>query len=126
MKKNKKGLVFSLLSVLMLVLILAIGGKVYMSNKENENIANQRTAALAFKEIHPEVEEIKFVEQGSRAGSGTWTVGVDVVINGKKYDEIFVKDGLMGGEPLPQSNKNVSTEKTTKVVYSNGKEEVLK
>lgn len=97
-----------------------------MSNKESENIANQRTAALAFKEKHPEVEEIKFVEQGSRAGSGTWTVGVDVVINGKKYDEIFVKDGLMGGEPLPQSNKNGSTEKTTKVVYSNGKEEVLK
>lgn len=125
MKKNKKGLMFSLLSVLMLVLILAIGGKVYMSNKENENIENQRTAALAFKEIQPGIEEIKFNEAGSYSGAGIWSVGVTVLIDGKTYKEILVKEGIGGGEALPGPDKNVPTNTPIKVTYSNGKEEVL-
>jgi hypothetical protein len=124
MKKNKKGLLMGILPVVIVVLIIAIGGKLYMINKENENIENQRIAAIGFKNVQPGVEEIKFMREGSRAGSGIWSVGVNVIVNGKKYSEIFVKDGLSGGEELPEGN--TGTKGPVKVIYSNGKEEVLK
>lgn len=124
MEKTKKGLTMGILSVIVIALILVIGGKFYMSNKENENIENQRTAAIGFKNVQPGVEEIKFMREGSRAGSGIWSVGVNVIVDGKKYSEIFVKDGLSGGEELPEGN--TGTKGPVKVIYSNGKEEVLK
>lgn len=52
MKKIKKKLIFILLSVVIIALILSIGGKIYMSNKENENIENQRTAAISPNRSH--------------------------------------------------------------------------
>ena len=38
MSKAKKKLIFGLLSIVIIVLIIAIGGKGYMNNKEKENI----------------------------------------------------------------------------------------
>lgn len=95
-----------------------------MNSKKNENLENQRTAAIAFKKIQPGIEEIKFNQEGSRSGSGTWTVGVNVVVDGKTYSEIFRKEGLMGGDDLPKGNSG--TKEPVKVIYSNGKEEILK
>ena len=43
------------------------------------------------------MEEIRFIEEGSRCGSGTWTVGVNVIVDGKTYSKIFRKEGLLGG-----------------------------
>ncbi|GAB7390683.1 hypothetical protein [Lactococcus garvieae] len=123
MKETKKELKVGILSIVIIALIIVIGGKMYMKNKENENLENQRTAAIGFKNVQPGVEEIKFVEQGSRSGAGIWSVGVDVIIDGKKYDEIFVKNGLSGGEELPEGNSG--TKGPVKVIYSNGKEEII-
>ncbi|WP_341485245.1 hypothetical protein VNN41_11235 (plasmid) [Lactococcus garvieae] len=126
MEKTKKGLTMGILSVIVIALILVIGGKLYMSNKENENIENQRTAAIAFKKIQPGIEEIKFNQSGSYSGAGVWSVGATIVIDGKNYKEILVKKGMGGGDPLPGPNKNVPTLTPIKVVYSNGKEETIK
>ncbi|WP_063281086.1 hypothetical protein [Lactococcus cremoris] len=121
--KTKKITGQIIMVVLLIIMVLFIG-KVYMNNKKNENIEKQRTAAIGFKEVQPGVEEIKFVEQGSYTGAGIWSVSVDVVVQGKKYGEIFSQDGLDGGDPLPDGNTGTKT--PVKVIYSNGKEEVLK
>ncbi|WP_288622846.1 hypothetical protein [uncultured Streptococcus sp.] len=126
MKKRKKEPVLGLLSVVIIALILSVGGKIYMSNKENENIENQRIAAIAFKKIQPGIEEIKFNQPGAYSGAGVWSVGARVIIDGKSYKEILVKKGIGGGDPLPGPNKNVPTLTPIKVIYSNGKEEIIK
>lgn len=91
---------------------------------KKENLENQRMAAIGFKHVQPGVEEIKFMQEGFYSGAGTWTVRVNVIVYGKEYSEIFRKEGLMGGEDLPKGNSG--TKESIKVIYSNGKEEILK
>lgn len=126
MKKRKKGLMIGIVSFVIIALILAIGGKLYMSNKEKENLENQRAAAISFKNVQPGVEEIIFNQSGSYSGAGVWSVGAKVTIDGKSYKEILVKKGISGGDPLPGPNENVPTLTPIKVIYSNGKEEIIK
>lgn len=97
-----------------------------MNDKKNENLENQRMAAIAFKKIQPGIEEIKFNQPGGYSGAGVWSVGARVIIDGKSYKEILVKKGIGGGDPLPGPNKNVPTLTPIKVIYSNGKEEIIK
>ncbi|MBK5077288.1 hypothetical protein IL308_11035 [Lactococcus lactis] len=110
--------------VVLLIIMVFFIGKVYMDNKENANIEKQRTAAIGFKKVQPGVEEIKFMQEGSYSGAGTWSVGVNTIVDGKKYSEIFREEGLMGGDELPEGN--TGTKSSVKVIYSNGKEEILK
>lgn len=123
-KKNNKSILSILVIIIFILLVIGIGGKTYMSNKENENIEKQRTAAIGFKEVQPGVEEIKFMQEGSYSGAGIWSVGVNVIVQGKTYSEIFSKDGLGGGDELPEGN--TGTKEPVKVIYSNGKKEILK
>ena len=121
---RKKKIIRGLLPTIVIIGLVALGGKVYMNNKENDNLAKQRTAAIGFKQVQPGVEEIEFMQEGSYSGAGTWSVSVDVIVQGRKYGEIFSEDGLDGGDPLPDGNTGTKT--PVKVTYSNGKEEVLK
>ncbi|WP_436666812.1 hypothetical protein [Latilactobacillus sakei] len=114
--------------VLIIILVLlgvGIGVKVHM-DKTNSNLEKQRTAAIALKKTQPGIEVIKFMESGSYSGAGIWSVGTNIIIDGKSYEEILMKDGISGGEPLPGPNKNEPTETEIRVIYSNKKEEILK
>ena len=121
---SKKKIIRGLLSTIIIMVLVDLGGKVYMNNKENDNLEKQRTAAIGFKQVQPGVEEIEFMQEGSYSGAGTWSVGVNIMVDGKKYSEIFREEGLMGGDELPDGNTGTKT--PVKVIYSNGKEEVLK
>ena len=136
MKKTKKGLTTGILSVIVIALILVIGGKLYMSNKENENIENQRTAAFVLRKEYPKATKVVFTTEGGRAGFGSWGVSADVTIDSevfimglhtdrvgsihfegnknkeKKYDEII--------------DKNTTKSASLEVEYSDGKQEIIK
>ncbi len=136
MKKRKKGLMIGILSFAIIALIIAIGGKLYMDNKEKENLENQRKAALVLRKEYPNASKVLFTTEGGRAGFGSWGVSADVTIDSevfvmglhtdrvgsihfegdknkeKKYDEIIDKN----------TTKSVSLE----VEYSDGKQEIIK
>lgn len=136
MKKRKKGLVIGLLSVVIITLIIVIGGKMYMDNKEKENLENQRNAALILRKEYPKATKVVFTTEGGRAGFGSWGVSADVTIDSevfvmglhtdrvgsihfegnknkeKKYDEII--------------DKNTTKSASLEVEYSDGKQEIIK
>lgn len=126
MENFNKKLMTNILFIGSIILVIIIGGNLYMNSKKNENLENQRTAAIAFKKIQPGIEEIKFNQSGGDSGAGVWSVGARVIIDGKSYKEILVKKGIVGGDPLPGPNKNVPTLTPIKVIYSDGKEEIIK
>lgn len=106
-----------------IMLLMGIGVKVQINNK-NSNLEKQRTAAIGVKEVQPEVEEIRFIEDGSIDGGGAWSVDAKLKINNKIYNEILTKNGLGAGDNLPEGN--TGTRIPVEVLYSNGQEETLK
>lgn len=108
MSKAKKKLIFSLLSIVTIVLIIVIGGKEYMNNKEKENLANQRLAALALKKEEPQATKVVFKYEGGSPGVGvSWLAGAEVTIGGEifKYNlEIDNAEGVVFSN-LEEANK---------------------
>lgn len=88
------------------------------------NLANQRNAALRFIVHQPDVEIVRFTNEGSVSGSGSWAVNAVVTIGGKEYQEILGPHTL-GGDPLPDTPTPFTPAPVT-VIYSNGTSEVLK
>ena len=135
MSKAKKKLIFGLLSIVTIVLIIVIGGKEYMNNKEKENLANQRLAALALKKEEPQATKVVFKSEGGRPGVGvSWIVGAEVTIGGEifKYNlEIDNAEGVVFSN-LEEANKFEEIKKTAdlskqlEVIYFNGEREALK
>lgn len=135
MKKRKKGLTIGILSFVIIALIIVIGGKLYMDNKEKENLANQRLAALTLKKEEPNASKVIFTTEGHYPGIGVpWSVQAKVTIDKEVFDMFLEKDKVMGGffesknEMEKFSNRNRRkpvTEKTLEVIYSNGEQEVI-
>ncbi|KRM20530.1 hypothetical protein FC90_GL000133 [Latilactobacillus graminis DSM 20719] len=93
-------------------------------DKKNSNLEKQRTAAIGFIRVQSGVEKIEFLKDGFNSGSGIWSISVNTIVDGKKYEEILNEDGLDGGDPLPDGN--TGTAKPVEVIYSNGRREILK
>ncbi|QFP80204.1 hypothetical protein LG542_08255 [Latilactobacillus graminis] len=108
---------------IVIILGIGIGVKVKM-DKKNSNLEKQRTAGKGFIKNQPGISKIKFMQDGSYSGAGVWSVGVNVYIGEKKYKEIFVENGLMGGETLP--DKDLDASQRVNVIYSDGRKEILK
>ncbi|SEH99106.1 MULTISPECIES: hypothetical protein [unclassified Leifsonia] len=120
---RRLGVVIGVTAALLVVLIScsAIGYTV-----KQTNLANQRTAALALLETQSGVEQIRFTQEGSVGGSGTWAVNAVIAIEGREYQEILgVRKWSVGGEPMPTVEPSATPAAVT-VIYSDGTSEVLK
>ena len=105
-----------------------------MNNKENDNLAKQRTAAISLRNEYKYVEEIIFNKDGGKNSGtennfGTWYIDVSIKISNEWYEIATGKDGgSYGGvsSKLPEDKIGGVTTNPTKVKFSNGKEEILK
>lgn len=66
------------------------------------NLANQRKEALKLVKDypHPELESIRFTQDGSVSGGGQWAANAVVTVGGKDYEEIL-GTYVSGGDILP-------------------------
>lgn len=136
MKKRKKGLMIGILSFVIIALIIVIGGKMYMDNKEKGNIENQRLAALTLRKEEPHATKVIFKYEGGQPGiGGPWVAGAEVTMGGEtfKYNletdnsERVVFSNLEEAEKYEEiKKKSVSSSTDLEVVYFNGEREVLK
>lgn len=118
---------------------MVVGGKLYMSHKErnqDENLANQRLAAIALKKKEPLVTKVEFIGEGEYLGVGApWVIGAKATIGGEVFDISLDTEGNMavhfqGNKGKKKrydeiTNKELSHEYSLEVIYSNGKHEVL-
>ena len=136
MSKAKKKLIFGLLSIVTIVLIIAIGGKEYMNNKEKENLANQRLAAIALKKKEPLVTKVVFnYDAGGRPGLGMpWMVGAEVTMDKEVFQMSLETDGnfSVNFDTHEEADKydEIHNRKTKvipslEIIYNNGKYEVI-
>ena len=89
-----------------------------------ENLAKQRESVLALIANHPDVEVIRFTQEGDRPGLGApWSANAVVTIGGKDYQEILGPRSR-AGESLPDAPPSSSPRPVT-VIYSDGSSEVL-
>lgn len=136
MSKVKKKLIFGLLLIVIIALILVVGGKLYMTNKENKNLENQRQAALTLKKEEPNVTKVVFTNEGASPGIGVpWTVEAKVTIDKEVFKMFLNKDEVMGpvfeNDDKAKKYDEVTKEKPIikkplEVIYSNKKSEVFK
>lgn len=89
------------------------------------NLANQRTVALQLVKDYPnpELESIRFTQEGSVGGSGEWAANATITVAGTDYDSIL-GTSMSIGEPLPPIAQG-STLTQVAVIYSNGTSEAL-
>jgi hypothetical protein len=73
---------------------------------------------------NPELESIRFTQDGSVDGSGQWAVNAVVTVGGKDYEEIL-GTYVSGGDILPSAPPE-STAGSVALIYSDGTSEVLK
>lgn len=126
-RKRNRWVIIVLIALSLIGVSIILWGKIQMDNQqkiEKQNLEKQRTAAIGFKKVQSGIEQVKFVEQGSYNGAGSWKVSVDVIVDGQHYKEAFNEEGLDAGQSLPKGNTGTSN--PIKVVYSNGIEETLK
>lgn len=136
MKKRKKGFMIGILSLVIIALIMVVGGKLYMRNKEKENLKNQRLAALMLRKEEPNATKVLFTSEGLHPRIGLpWTVGAKVTIDNDVFnmsletDEISIINYGTDKKKMEKyaelrDKKNTSST-SLEVVYSNGEREVL-
>ena len=89
-----------------------------------DNLAKQREAAVVFIGFQPDVEVVRFTQEGGRPGLGaSWSANAVVTIGGKDYQMIIGPD-IIGGDPLPDTPPSYSPSPVT-VIFSDGTSEVL-
>ena len=89
-----------------------------------DNLAKQREAAVKFIGNHPDVEVIRFTQEGDRPGLGaSWRANAVVTIGSAEY-QVIIGPTIGSGDPLPQTPPSYSP-RPVKVVYSDGTSEVL-
>lgn len=91
---------------------------------EQTNLDNQRTAALSLLAYRPDVESVRFTQEGSVGGGGSWAANAIITIDGVDYNEILGLERA-GGNPLPSVPAGASPVPVT-VVYSDGSSEALR
>ena len=124
MKKTKKGLMLGILSVVMFALILAIGEKLYMSNKENKNITLEREGALEIKSRFKNIKEIKITDL-YESSPQIENIDFDVVELG---GNVIKENSITVGEFGSFSDNGLtagSTKGEVKVIYTTGNEEII-
>ncbi|SEH99093.1 MULTISPECIES: hypothetical protein [unclassified Leifsonia] len=112
------------IGVMVALLVVVVSCSAIGYTVKQTNLANQKNAAIKFISGWPDVEEIRFTQEGSVGGGGSWAVNAVVTIAGKEYQEILGPHTL-GGEPLPEPQTPPSAASVT-VIYSDGTTEVLK
>ena len=130
---SKKKIIRGLVSTIIIIVLVTLGGKVYMNNKENEKIENQKETAINIKGIISGLKEIKFSDDGGKISGtendfGKWSIGVDLKLSDELWYTISAsKEGVEGMKSgFPDRNMHGGTSSPVKVIYSNGKREILK
>ena len=95
-----------------------------MTTTPEENHELQRHTALRFKEKFPATESIRFTQEGSISGAGSWAANAVVTIAGQDYRQIMGPSERIG-EALPAPDSLPPVESTT-VHYSDGSSEALR
>ncbi|MGO4533876.1 hypothetical protein [Leifsonia sp. 2MCAF36] len=97
--------------------------------KDKPNLALQREAAVAYRrDWQPNVEKIRFTQEGNRPGFGVpWSVNAVATVGGTEYQVIIGPNdspGFPTGYPPPDSPMPPPAVPLT-VVYSDGTSEVI-
>lgn len=89
------------------------------------NLANQKKVALETLHDypHPDLESIKFTNEGSVNGAGTWAANAVLTVGGREYQEILGTFSS-AGEGLPTAPPGSIPHRVT-VIYSDGTSEEL-
>ncbi len=90
----------------------------------------QRAAALYFRdEYQPNVEKVRFTQDGSRGGLGApWGANAVATVDGADYQVIIgpkIGPGFVGGSDVPPDAPTPSPHLPLTVVYSDGTSEVI-
>lgn len=112
------------IGVMAALLIVLVSCSVIGYTVRQTNLTNQKNAALKFIVNQPDLEILRFTNEGSVSGSGSWAVNAVVTIGGKEYQEILGPHTL-AGDPLPDTPIPLTPAPVT-VIYSDGTSEVLK
>ncbi len=132
-KNNNKSIVSISVIIIFVLLVIGIGGKTYMSNKDSEKLANQKEAAVKIKTIISGLEEIKFESDGGKFSGtendfGSWSIGADLKLSdSERYKITASKKGVKGMKRgFPDKNMHGGTLSDVKIIYSNGESEIIK
>ena len=133
-KQINKRLVIGI-AVLISLVMIGIGGKVYMDNREErkaqELLAVEKQSVQALKNTFADIAEVKF--EGSAKNDMTGSYGLFVTMKNTKGQSVYFSYGFWkenddigdyGLENEEVQKVGITTEKI-KVIYTNGKEEIL-
>ena len=97
--------------------------------KHEGNLALQREAALEFREEwQPDVESIRFTNEGLRPGFGSaWGANAVATIGGREY-QVIIGPGLGPGFPTGDGPPEAVVANATplKIIFSDGTSEVIR
>jgi len=101
------------------------GGNAVSEEKSTHvNLINQRKVALAFLDLHPGIDRIRFTQDGGPSGFGApWAANAVITMGGEDYQAIL-GIGILSSDPLPSVAAGTAPGPTT-VVYSDGSSEVI-
>lgn len=125
---RKKGWII-LTSLVVILVIAVIGGKMYMDNKENKEIEKERKIAIQAKDMFRDVKALN-IHKGSEASPGSLNFDVDILqIDNTKFTvTLFLGDkssfSTDGGTDIIKHRGN--TETSVIVKFSNNHEETIK
>jgi len=102
-----------------------------LMTKDKPNLALQRESALAYRtEWQPDVEKIRFTQEGNRPGFGaSWRVNAVATVGGIEYQVIIspsLGPAFVGGSGVPPEAPTPAPAVPLTVVYSDGTSEVIK
>ena len=121
---RKKG--WLILSSLVVVMIVAgIGGKMYMDNQENKKIEQERKIAVQAKGMFKDIKEIR-VENRFESSPGTINFNLVIYqITGNKFSTSLTLGDSDSGDGREAFNQRGETEKCIFVIFSNGNSEEI-
>lgn len=123
-KRNKKKITTGIISIVSVVLIVIIGGKMYMSNKETGKIQVERKAALEIKSRFKDIKEI-IITDLYESSPRIKNVDFDVVELG---GNVIKDNSITVGEFGSFSDNGLTSGATKgkiKVIYTTGSEEII-
>jgi len=90
----------------------------------------QRESALVYRqEWQPDVEKIRFTQEGDRPGFGaSWSVNAIATVRGVEYQVIIGPDigpAFVGGSDIPPESPTTTPSGPLTVTYSDGTREVI-
>lgn len=120
--------------IILLLIGIRMGAKIYMDNKVTKELEYQRESAISLRNEYTDLEEIIFNKDGGQFSKtendfGTWYIDVKLKISDNWYEIATGKDGgSYGGvdKDFPEEKIGKETKNSVIVKYSNGDEAVLK